>query len=197
MHKANTFTAKKHRMLRANFQNSTATRQDPQSLHLLLLSRSIRAKLKRCTPFCGLCTPNISRISLRWVEESYLCVEEIRRAADEKWQSHNKVLLLLLVHSCCLLFKVVCCRYDCRGCGDGARCRCVAVEVVLTFAASRCFGRCPTEAHETVRGRWDSADGSSGSLCLSLPLSTPCFLREVMPVLAQESTRVKYSGKWG
>lgn len=154
-------------MLRANFQNSTATRQDPQSLHLLLLSRSIRAKLKRCTPFCGLCTPNISRISLRWVEESYLCVEEIRRAADEKWQSHNKVLLLLLVHSCCLLFKVVCCRYDCRGCGDGARCRCVAVEVVLTFAASRCFGRCPTEAHETVRGRWDSADGSSGSLSLS------------------------------
>ena len=35
------------------------------------------------------------------------------------------------------------------------------------------------------------------SLSLSLPLSTPCFLREVMPVLAQESTRVKYSGKWG
>ena len=35
------------------------------------------------------------------------------------------------------------------------------------------------------------------ALSLSLSLSTPCFLREVMPVLAQESTRVKYSGKWG
>ena len=126
------------------------------------------------------------------------------------------MLLLLLVHSCCLLFKVVCCRYDCRGCGDGARCRCVAVEVILTFAASRCFGRCPTEAHELedvgtvlmevvasmtvccpVLLSVSLSLSLSFSLSLSLSLSTPCFLREVVPVLAQESTRVKYSGKWG
>ena len=28
-----------------------------------------------------------------------------------------------------------------------SRCRCVAVQVVSTFAASRCFERCSTEAH--------------------------------------------------
>ena len=42
----------------------------------------------------------------------------------------------------------------------------------------------------------------SVSLCLffsslSLSLSLPRFLREVVPVLAEESTRVIYSSKWG
>ena len=35
------------------------------------------------------------------------------------------------------------------------------------------------------------------SLSLSLSLSLPRFLREVVPVLAEESTRVIYSSKWG
>ena len=92
---------------RANSQNSTATRQDPPPIITCDSVRSGRSKLKRCTP-------NMSRISPLRRSEVASCWCKMSAAQQGVAVAVSSFILTV----CCLrLFKLVCCRYGCRGCG--------------------------------------------------------------------------------